>query len=76
MQRFERSLRRLVVLVWLVPTVMAIVGAWRGRHATGRKVGKPFGVSSPWLAHCQQGPGWLPRITGLVRTRRHVRQDS
>src|SRR5512144_3114048 len=42
MDRFEQRLRVWTAISWLVPTAMALLGAWRGRTATGRRVGRSF----------------------------------
>ena len=48
MDEFERSLRLWTAISWLVPTAMALQGAWRGRHASGRRVGRPFARMPTW----------------------------
>jgi protein-S-isoprenylcysteine O-methyltransferase Ste14 len=45
----ERVLQRWTAVAWLVPTALAVQGAWRGRHAAGRKVGRPFAELPPRL---------------------------
>ncbi len=48
MDRFERRLRVWTAISWLVPTAMALQGVWRGRAATGRRVGQPFAEWPKW----------------------------
>lgn len=43
----ERRIRWLTALAWLAPTALGVQGTWRGRQATGRQVGRPFG-RLPW----------------------------
>lgn len=48
MDRFEQRLRLWTAISWLVPTAMALQGAWRGRKASGRRVGRPFAELPRW----------------------------
>lgn len=54
----EQQVRRWTAIAWLVPTVMALQGAWRGRHARGRTVGRPF-TQIPWWLYCVVGTAGL-----------------
>lgn len=47
MEGLERHLRTWTALIWLVPTAVALQGAWQGRSASGRRVGRPFAELSP-----------------------------
>ena len=38
----ERRLRIWTAISWLLPTAVALHGAWQGRHASGRRVGRAF----------------------------------
>lgn len=46
--RFERLVRVCIAISWLVPTAVALHGAWRGRHASGRRVGRAFSDLPRW----------------------------
>lgn len=48
MDQFERRLRLCTAISWLVPTAMALQGAWRSRQASGRRVGVPLAKLPPW----------------------------
>jgi protein-S-isoprenylcysteine O-methyltransferase Ste14 len=48
MDQFERRLRLGTAISWLVPTVMALQGAWRSRRASGRRVGVPLAKLPGW----------------------------
>ncbi len=48
MERFEQRLRLWTAISWLVPTAMALQGAWRSRRASGRRVGVPFAKLPRW----------------------------
>jgi protein-S-isoprenylcysteine O-methyltransferase Ste14 len=48
MDAVERRLRVWTALAWLVPTAVALQGAWRGRRASGRRVGRPLAEQPPW----------------------------
>ena len=48
MDTVERSLRFGTAIAWLVPTAMALQGAWRGRRASGRRVGRTFSELPTW----------------------------
>jgi protein-S-isoprenylcysteine O-methyltransferase Ste14 len=46
---YERRLRLWTGLAWLVPAAVALHGAWRGRRASGRRVGRPIAEVPGWL---------------------------
>jgi len=46
--------------------VMALHGAWRGRHATGRRVGSPF-TERPWWLYALAGGVYLLLMMRLWR---------
>ena len=48
MDRFEQRLRLWTAISWLVPSAMALQGAWRSRGASGRRVGVPFAKLPRW----------------------------
>jgi protein-S-isoprenylcysteine O-methyltransferase Ste14 len=45
---FEQRLRVWTGISWLLPTAMALQGAWRGRRASGRQVGRAFADLPKW----------------------------
>ena len=48
--RVERRLRLWTAISWLLPTAVAVNGAWQGRHASGRRVGRAFSdLPGPYL---------------------------
>jgi protein-S-isoprenylcysteine O-methyltransferase Ste14 len=48
MDRLERRLRFWTAISWLLPTAVALHGAWRGREASGRRVGRAFSDLPRW----------------------------
>ncbi len=66
MDAFERRLRRWTAIAWLVPTAVALQGAWRGRRASGRRVGRPFSELPPWYLAALVGP-YLALLVRLWR---------
>ena len=48
MDWFERQLRLWTAISWLLPTAVALQGAWRGRLASGRVVGRAFSDLPRW----------------------------
>src|SRR5579864_7051581 len=48
MDRYERQLRFWTAISWLLPTAVALQGAWRGREASGLRVGRAFSDLPRW----------------------------
>lgn len=48
MDRVERQLRWWTAISWLLPAAVALQGAWRGRLASGRRVGRAFSDLPRW----------------------------
>jgi protein-S-isoprenylcysteine O-methyltransferase Ste14 len=48
MDRLEYRLRLWTAISWLLPSVVALHGAWRGRNASGRGVGRAFSELPRW----------------------------
>jgi protein-S-isoprenylcysteine O-methyltransferase Ste14 len=48
MDEFELLARRGVALGWLLSAIMAVGGAWQGRRAAGRSIGRPFRKLPRW----------------------------
>jgi protein-S-isoprenylcysteine O-methyltransferase Ste14 len=63
---YERHVQRATSVAWLAMAVMALDGAWRGRHATGRKIGSPF-TERPWWLYAVAGGVYLLLMMRLWR---------
>ena len=57
----ERLMRRWTAIAWLLVAGMAMQGAWHGRHASGRGVGRAFSDLPAWYF-----AAILPPYLGLV----------
>jgi protein-S-isoprenylcysteine O-methyltransferase Ste14 len=73
-EMLELGVRWLTALAWLVPVGLAVQGAWRGRQARGRQVGRPFGHLPWWLYGLLSSAepillvvGWRPLPLALSR---------
>ncbi len=65
-ESYQRHIQRATSVAWLAMAAMALHGAWRGRHATGRKVGSPF-TERPWWLYALAGGGYLLVLVRLWR---------